>query len=182
MGKKCRDYILAAQGRRQGKPSGVSDQHVTFFEQKWFQWLQDTCYQLCGLIYSQRSIRDRPHWEHERIRAHPMSLLSGSNAKISEVGRHTHRCIKGKAAGMLNAKSGNHTVFLDLAYKHCHFTLKPIPARHSFPKKASRTPASLPRRVCASCKSLGCSAYTHLSTIVSANGISRNKCLYCGHI
>lgn len=120
--------------------------------------------------------------ENERIWAHPMSLLSGSNAKISEVGRHTHRCIKGKAAGMLNAKSGNHTVFLDLAYKHCHFTLKPIPARHSFPKKASRTPVSLPRRVSTSCKSLGCSAYTGLSTIVSAKVFSRYKCLYCGHI
>jgi len=67
-----------------------------------------------------------------------MAFLSVSGAKISEVGRHTHRCIKGKAAGMLNAKSGNHTVFLDLAYKHCHLTLKPVSARHSFLKKLAR--------------------------------------------
>lgn len=64
-----------------------------------------------------------------------MALLSGSGAKISEVGRHTRRCIKGKAAGMLNAKSGNHTVFLDLAHKHCQLSLKPVSARHSFLKK-----------------------------------------------
>ena len=64
-----------------------------------------------------------------------MAFLSGSGAKISEVGRHTRRCIKGKAAGMLNAKSGSHTVFLDLAYKHCHLTLKPVSARHSLLKK-----------------------------------------------
>lgn len=45
MGKKWAKYrgcILAAQGRRQGKPSGIGDQHVTSFEQEWFQWLQDT--------------------------------------------------------------------------------------------------------------------------------------------
>lgn len=111
-----------------------------------------------------------------------MALLSGSSAKISEVGRHTRRCIKGKAAGMLNAKSGNHTVFLDLAYKHCHLTLKPVSARHSFLKKASRTPASLPSRIRASCKSLGCSAYTRLSTAPSAKLSSRDNCLYCANI
>jgi len=32
-GVKCRGCILAAQGRRQGKPSGVGDQHVTSFKQ-----------------------------------------------------------------------------------------------------------------------------------------------------
>lgn len=111
-----------------------------------------------------------------------MALLSGSSAKISEVGRHTRRCIKEKAAGMLNVKSGNHTVFLDLAYKHCHLTLKPVSARRSFPKIDSRTPASLPSRICASCKSLGWSASTRLTTASSAKLSGRDSCLCCGHI